>query len=78
MQEDSHEGKRWPSLPLVMRTTARLAVAELDSECGQSDLAQLDTIGPGLDAEQFRFFRRRLEEDSPGDAGSRLLSRQVL
>ena len=34
--------------------------------CGpRSDPAPLDTIGPALDAEQFRFFRRRLEEDSP-------------
>ena len=42
-----------------------MAAITLASECGLCDLAQLDTIGPALDAGQFRYFRRRLEEGSP-------------
>ena len=42
-----------------------MAAITLALECGLCDLAQLDTIGPALDAGQFRYFRRRLEEGSP-------------
>src|SRR5579863_7698466 len=65
MPEDSLKGKRWASLPLVMRTTERFAAHGVAWASEQYDPAPLDTIGPALDAEQFRFFWWRLEEDSP-------------